>query len=265
MTNLLETQNHLKACFDNADLNSGLLSDERVSIYRNLVLATIDDVLTSLYPYTKPFFESNWDEFLALFLASYPPQHYRVFALGESLREFLQENKTPWIHKIVKRNPFLPDLAWYEWREVAIANQKTETINVSDLDVTVAFLDSQKLLSFIPAWNPILAVDTLNYYIPEIIEQLKNKQTLTDIKPAETIVIQYRELNTNRVRFFILNAFTAEVILVSLNQSLTLQEILAHVQQKFNFQQYTVDALLEQALPWLKNCHENGLLLGFRE
>ena len=238
---------------------------QQISLYRQLILNTVDSVLSSIYPYTKIIMTECWDEIISHFFECYLPTDYRVFKLAEPFKTYLENTKNKQVKKIIKIHPYLLDLVVYEWREVDIANQVFGNDLPLNLLIPSQSEPSHLLLSSSLVWNPVQAIDNLSFDIPAVIEHIKNENIeILDLKliTVETTIVQFRNLLSHEVVFFVLNPFTKFVMEITLTNPLTLREVMQQIQQTFHLEIDSESELLQQALPWLAQCYETGLLLG---
>ena len=162
------------------------LTIERIKIYRELVKNSFYDISTNIYPFTYKLLSKSWDKLLSDYLEKYPPSSPILNKVIEHLPEYLSARKD-----ILKKYPFISELAHYEWLEVEIYEREGSS-------------GKSKILSL----NPVHEICTFQYPIPEIVEMIENNQTLGKIYKQKTNVLVYRDPKDFSVRFFELSTST---------------------------------------------------------
>ncbi len=166
---------------------------ERIGLYRQLVHNSFLDVLTSIYPNTYELLKKDWNNLLHQYIEEYPPKSPILNKVVEHFPEFLQKQKN-----ILKKYPFISELAKYEWIELEVYEKDTE--------VNLKF--NNKILSL----NPAHVICKFQYPISNIVELIKNKKFLSSIQKKETNMIIYRDPKDFSVRFFELSSSTLQYI-----------------------------------------------------
>lgn len=158
---------------------------KKLETYRTLVKNTLYDILNKIYPYTKTLFKKGWNELLSRYIEDYPPTSPILNKVAECLPEFLSRQKN-----IVKKYPFINELAKYEWLEVEIYERD---------GVPTRRRKGEKNKGLI--LNPIHEICKFEYPIPEIIERLVDKRKMGKITKQPTNVLIYRDPKTLQVHF----------------------------------------------------------------
>ena len=153
---------------------------EKIKIYRGLVRNSFFDMSTNIYPYTSKLLSKSWDVLLSDYIEKYPPGSPILNKVVEHIPQYLSARKD-----ILKKYPFINELARYEWLEVEIYEREGNG-------------KKSKILSL----NPVHEVCTFQYAIPEIVEMIENKKPLEKIYKQRTNVLAYRDPKYFCVRFF---------------------------------------------------------------
>ena len=166
---------------------------ERLKIYRELVRNSLFSLISNFYPCTHKILNKHWKVLLSKYIEQYPPNSPILSKVGEHFPEFLKKEKS-----IIKKYPFISELALYEWLEV-------ETYEQEDNEVK----NKQLVL------NPIHTICRFEYQIPEIAEKIKDKKPLGKIKKEQTNVLIYRDPKDFSVRFIELSNGTVAYLELS--------------------------------------------------
>lgn len=156
---------------------------ERIKIYRELVRNSLSDVISNIYPYTREILKNEWNKLLPAYLEAYPPTSPILNRVAERFSDYLSKQKN-----ILKRYPFISELALYEWLELEVYEKEVAESNGRK--------NGQSLL------NPIHVLHRFQFPISEIVENIKNKKRLGRIKQRPTTILIYRDPKTLTVRFF---------------------------------------------------------------
>ena len=193
--NLKETQKLVKdlILFDNVWQKRNKIKSipkktlQKIATYRDLVRNSLLSVISNIYPNTKKILANQWESLLGQYLELYPPGSPILNKAGEHFPEFISRQKI-----ILKRYPFLHELARYEWIELEIyeAENRNQKKN-------------QRLLL-----NPIHNICLFEYPVHKIIERIENKKALGKVKKQKTNILIYRDPKDLTVRFFELSDAT---------------------------------------------------------
>lgn len=165
---------------------------ERIKIYRELVRNSLKDVVSNIYPYTRKVLKNKWNKLLPAYLEAYPPTSPILNRVAEHFPTYLLKQKN-----ILKRYPFISELALYEWLELEVYEK--ENIN-----------DKKKIKNGF-CLNPAHTIPRFQYPVPQIIEIIKSKKLtkLAEVTKQPTNVLIYRDPKTLTVRFFELSLATS--------------------------------------------------------
>ena len=239
------------------DLSSETLS--KLELYQDLLLYSVKETLSSLFPYCNRFFsEDEWLNLADDYRRCYPNRSFHLYRCAEHFPEFLATRYS--------NISFIKDLARYEWEEVVLLN----AIDVPAPDgmlTTMDALSSSDWIRLQPFWNPVSLLLPLDYPIPALIQQLMQQDSddvilpeEIDIKPKPTHVLLYRDPETLKVRFFELNVLTAMLIR---HKAGSFQCILDGLVSSIpELAQLPSETLLTEVHKLLQQCSEQHILLG---
>lgn len=152
---------------------------KRIKLYKKLVLGSFDSVLKSIYPNCYKLLKGNWNNLVQKYIEKFPPNTPILNKVAARFPDFLKSEK-----KILKKYPFISELALYEWKEIEIYEKEDIKSN-------------GKL-------NPVHEICKFKYPIPSIIENIETKRQRSKEaeKESSTSVLIYRDPKTLEVRFF---------------------------------------------------------------
>jgi hypothetical protein len=233
---------------------------ERLYLYEELLFASVEDTLGSLYPYTKRFLEDEgWYPLVEQYRRSYPNRSYQLYRAAEHFPGFLSQQA-----HLLKKYPFLVDLAYYEWDEIEILNAPDEP---RPPDFQLGFPDSVEGLSYwSPLSNPARRLRTFGYHVPELLEYLKTVETISPAKfkiaPKPSEILIYRDSEQLSARFFLLTPLTAKFI-AKMVPGVTYYEIFQSLQvEEPALQAMPLEQILTQGLGLIQQCFQQNIILG---
>jgi hypothetical protein len=160
------------------EINLSKQALERIGTYRDLVRNSFLDLLSRIYPYSKKLIGKEWERLLSEYFEFFPPKSPVLNKIAENFPLFLSHQE-----KVLKKYPFIHELAMYEWLELEIADKENRSIKKGKL-------------------NPIHVLFSSNYPVHKTIEYIDNNADLNKLEPIETHIIIYRDPRTHQVRFF---------------------------------------------------------------
>lgn len=98
------------------------LEDRRVAIYRDLFYANVENLLAGNFPVIRTLLDGDaWKALVRAFLAEHQSHTPLFTEIGREFVRFLQERA----ERDAGDAPFLPELAHYEWVELAVSIDET--------------------------------------------------------------------------------------------------------------------------------------------
>ena len=211
---------------------------ERIKIYRELVRNSFCDISINIYPVTYKLLSKSWDALLSDYLEKYPPGSPILNKAVENLSVYLSGRKD-----ILKKYPFISELAHYEWLEVEIYERE-------------GGVKKNKILSL----NPIYEVCTFQYPIPEIVEMIENNKSLRKIYKQTTNVLIYRDPEDFSVRFFELSASSLAFIEL-LKSGFPIDMVIYFLANAYHVDESNYKNFEKEAMKLVKTLKKNRILI----
>jgi uncharacterized protein len=183
----------------------------RMRIYNALLFNNLEGFLLACFPVSRQVLGARrWRKLVRAFFASH---RCRTPFFRQIPEEFVQ-----WLRGVRTGHPddppFLPDLAHYEWVELALA--------VSPLEPDCTAIDrTGDLLTARPALNPVAMLLTYPYAVHRIGPRFRPQ--VPDPQPTHLLV--FRDLE-DHIRFLVLNAVSARLVAMLHQGSRTGSEVL---------------------------------------
>ena len=222
MSSLREIEKTLTSIFmerqpvESAQQLSALTEDEKFDaqgarLYARLIGYGHSDVLSSIYPYCQKVLNRSWEKTLKQYVQAFPPNHFHLNSSAKRFPQFLSDN----CPEILKKLPYLAELADYEWLEMELLEVDT-TISVSE---KTPLSDPQAFVSLGPVNNPTLRVRTYKYPIQQIVDLIEEGRGFRKkFRPEQSHVAMYRDPYSHTVRIVELDD-NAQILLSQAEQS----------------------------------------------
>jgi len=176
-----------------------------VRLYASLIRTGRQELMQSIYPGCQKVLSRQWTRLVDRYTETRPPVHYNFNQVAAAFSEFLK-NDTP---EITTRHPFLPELADYEWIELAIM----ESDKVAKRGENVALDNPEVFAAYGPILNPVLVVRHYQYPIAKLVDWLRDDVRLPRrIKKDATNLAIYRDPEDHSSRFLELGALAARIV-----------------------------------------------------
>jgi len=237
---------------DNNPVPEGIES-RRMGIYTELFFNSISSLLAGTFPVIHELLDENrWDVLVRAFYRSgaahtpYFPEIPRDF-----VRWLGQENPLP-------EKPFLPELAHYEWLELAVQIDKSPWPECAPFPA-----DSKTALKGTPRLSPWVQLGSYRFPVHRI------KSGFEPEKPDQNghFFLVYRaadkkDREQEQVRFLNINAVSALLYAaIKDNPKIPLQALLAEIATQIGHTQ--PELLHSAALEVLKDWHTRGIVAGY--
>ncbi len=164
---------------------------KRLEVYRDLVKGSFNELLKKIYPNVYKLAKKEWKTLLSKYIEMFPPYSPMLGKVGEKFPIFLSKQK-----KLVKKYPFITELAIYEWLELEIYEKEDYSKN------------GKKNLIL----NPIHKLCKFKYPIPGIIGNIENNLNLKNISAKPINLLIYRDPSNFKVRFMELSCSTLDYL-----------------------------------------------------
>lgn len=236
-----------------------------IALYADLLMTGQINLMDSIYPACQRFI-TDFEALVYKYMEECPPTHFNLNQSAKGFSSYL-EKKCP---ELVKKFPFLPELADYEWLELEVME--------ADVDwpphEAIVLNDPALFAAYRPVLNPTMQLRNYKYPISDIVDQLiesssdsdesaiEQKIVSTIKKKAVTLAI-FREPKTHEVKFLQLGEitrFAIEQIRAKQPNTPTYQELLALTIPAFGKRK--ADEVVLELLDILPKLEEHKLILG---
>lgn len=224
------------------------VEDRRMAIYRGLFYRNIESFIAGGFPVIRKLYnDADWHRMVRDFMAHHQSRSPYFLEISQEFLTYLQQERRP----EAGDPPFLPELAHYEWVELALS--------VSDAAIDIDLIDpNADLFNGHPAISPLAWV--LSYRWP--VHQLG-----PDFRPAEppeqnTHIVVYRD-RKDQIRFVLINPVTARLLyLLEEDASLTGRDALEKIAAEM--QHPKPEVVIQGGLQALEQLKSQGIILGTR-
>ena len=152
---------------------------ERIKVYRDLVHNSFYELITKIYPFTKELLKKDWKKLISEYIEECPPRSPILNKVAEPFPQFISRKK-----KLLSKYPFIAELALYEWLELDVSDKEYDLVHNKG------------------SLNPANEICRFSFPIPEIIDLIKRKKSVSNIGPKSTCILIYRDPKTFDSRFF---------------------------------------------------------------
>ncbi|MBX9693767.1 MAG: DNA-binding domain-containing protein [Cyanobacteria bacterium] len=189
-------------------INSKLAADidrRGVALYAKLIQRGRMEVMDSIYPACAMVLGKHWIGAVEAYMETCPPDHFNLNRSAKNFSQFLSTSSP----SLVKKYPFLPELADYEWIELEVLESDKEYSPGIGLT-----LDSpEKFQDYAPVVNPVLIIRRYEYPIAKIVDLLQEDKALPrKLKPEAVILAVYREPEEHDSKFLELTELSNQLI-----------------------------------------------------
>lgn len=176
-----------------------------VKLYASLIRAGRQDLMQSIYPGCKKILSRHWVRLVDQYMETRPAPHYNLNQAARAFPDFLQED----VPDITARHPFLPELADYEWIELAII----ESDQVACPKENVSLDSPEVFAQYGPVPNPVLTLRRYQYPIAKLVDWLREDVKLPRrVKKEPTNLVIYRDPEDLTARFLELGELSANLV-----------------------------------------------------
>lgn len=223
------------------------IEDRRMAIYRELFFNNLEGLLRRSFPVMREILGADaWRGLVREFMVRHRAQTPWFLEVPGELVEFLA---TPRIQ--ADEPPFLPELAHYEWVELALS-VSSECDDLADIEADGDLLAGVPVKSVL-AWP-------LSYRFP--VHRISKQFQPAEPGAQPTCLVVYRKPD-DELAFMELNPLTAALLeRIAVNVELTGSELLRDLGSEINYADTA--ALLEHGRGAMAALHEAGILLGVR-
>ncbi len=271
---ILDDEDRWQACRDQYPGIAEIPRD-KLKLYTSLIRSGIHGTMEGFFPATKRFYtDKQWRQLAELYRRSCPNPSFQLFRSVKQLPDFLAtlplepphpDHPDHELAETVRRFPFLPEIARYEWLEAEL--RSAPDIEPPDGLESRPPESAEELSQYRPCWNPAGTVCAFRFPVPDILEQLKglsdeNLEKLSGLQPHPTEILVYRDVRTLGVRYFKLNPLTAMLLKESRQAPSCLAALDTLHQNVSTVRAIPRDVLLAEGLKLFRTCHDAGILAG---
>lgn len=171
------------------------LEERRVAVYRDLVFRNVESLLAGNFPVIRALHaDEEWNALVRAFLRDHRAQTPLFTEIAREFQRFLQGREDI--------PPFLPELAHYEWVELAL-----QIAEIAPEDLRCATADEDALLTHAPVLSPLAW--PLAYRWP--VQRIGPDFRPTEPPPQPTLLMARRE-HDGSVRFSELSPLTFRLL-----------------------------------------------------
>lgn len=186
---------------------ASLIDQRGVALYACLIRHGQKDLINSIYPGCAKVIGKGFENLIYRYMETCPPEHYNFNQAAAAFSDFLNSDSK--CQPLIKKYPFLPELADYEWVELEVLEHPArdecgEKIELDQLD---------KFQDFAPIVNRTLVMRNYQYPIDKIVDWLKDDIKLpSKVKKNPVCLAVYRTPSRSGPRFLALAQASASIV-----------------------------------------------------
>ena len=241
----IEIQNRVaKYCKTGIEEEIQGVTKNRLHHYRRLIYNIVDDTMSTAFPITKEWLNSDeWDLLVSDFLAKHAAQTPQVWKLPAEFYSFVKQNS----YSAKFNKAALNDLLYFEWIEIEI--HTTPDIAVTNSNKQGNLLRDKLIL------NPHFRLIELTYPI-----HLHHADVASGNK-GNWYVLTYRHHKTNTVHFMQLSLLHLFIIEQLTDSPLSINDLIPLINTAFGIDDEA--SLLSHLKPFIENLLTKTVILGF--
>ena len=218
--------------------------DAHVRHYRRLVYNVVDDMLQSAYPLTRSLLtEEEWEGLVQGFFSSHACQSPQVWYMPKELYEYVVQPA----HPLMSSYPFLAELLWLEWLEIALFMMEDRAVLCSSNG------DPAKELLVL---NPEHELVHFQYPV-----HLKEAKHIKETDKGDYFLVMFREPGTGDVQFMQLSPALARMIELLEDRPMNIAALTGEICGELQLP--VTEDMLNMARLFINQALENKLITGF--
>jgi uncharacterized protein len=232
----------------NAEAPEGI-EDRRMAIYRDLFYNNIESFLAGNFPVLREITpDEKWHGIVRDFMVSHRCETPHFPEIAQEFLAYLSESRKPEHDDY----PFMPELAHYEWVELALG--------ISDEDAELPSHDPNgDLLEGIPLVSPVAW--NLSYSYP--VHRISPEMIPEGPSPEPNHLVVYRD-RLDRIHFLEINAVTQRLLeLIKQNTQATGLEILQMIAREM--QHPDPDVVINAGTQLIQDLKARNIIIGARQ
>ena len=234
---------------------------KRIALYADLIMTGQMNLMESIYPACQRII-SDFEPIVYKYMEECPPTHFNLNQAAKGFSNYLLKN----CPSLLKKYPFLPELADYEWIELEVMEVDVDWPEYEQIVLN----DPEQFSVYRPVLNPTLQLRNYKYPISEIVDKLiDNSDSDSDdqaqvlvksVKKKSVTLAIFREPKTHEVKFLQLGEITRFAIEQIQSNKPTYQELLASTIPAFNKRK--ADEVVLELLDIFPTLEAHKLILG---
>lgn len=234
---------------------------KQIALYADLIMTGQMNLMESIYPACQRII-SDFESVVYKYMEECPPTHFNLNQAAKGFSDYLWNN----CPSLLKKYPFLPELADYEWIELEVMEVDVEWPDYEQIVLN----DPGQFSVYRPVLNPTLQMRNYKYPISEIVDKLidnsdsdsddQAQELVKSVKKKAVTLAIFREPKTHEVKFLQLGEITRFAIEQIQSNKPTYQELLASTIQAFSKRK--ADEVVLELLDIFPTLQAHKLILG---
>lgn len=223
------------------------VDERRMAVYRELFYNNVEDFLASTFPVLKEILgDDPWHALVRDYFAVHRSKTPLFMQMPKEFIEYIQLEREPSEGDF----PFMPELAHYEWSELALATSD-ERIIMESINTNGDLLQGK------PVVSPLAWVLSYEY----AVQRISTEYLPTENDKEETHLIVFRDRN-DQVEFIEINQVTAVLLNRLQTESQSAHDVLRGIATELNHPE--PENIVEFGQTILNDMQERGVILGTR-
>lgn len=175
------------------------------SLYARSIAYEHQNMADQIFPYCAKAIGKDWEKVVWDYYKLHPGEHFNFNKICKEFSNYLTDHCQP----LLKKYPYLAELADYEWLEL----EKAEDERKIELAEKIVFNGLDELNAYYPVLNQTLSVCHYLYPIPEIAKNFSDaKRPRKKFQERACNVAIYRDPETHSSRFMELGKAISQVV-----------------------------------------------------
>ena len=205
-----------------AQLNPEIVSKldrKGAAVYARSLAYELQDMANCIFPYCAKAVGEDWDDIVADYYKHHPSEHFDFNQICVHFSSYLEQH----CGELLKKMPYLAELADYEWLEQAKAEEGTRIERAPNIAIT----GLEQITEYFPVVNQTLCIRRYRYPVSEIaINFEERKRPKKKFAAKSCLMAIYRDADTHHPRFMLLGEASAAVIEAAQEKPTLYQELL---------------------------------------
>jgi hypothetical protein len=186
---LSDIEAHMATLIGHKTASQHDFDEKGIALYSSLIEFGRFDLMVSIFPIIHKLLGKNFKEPALDYFEAMPPRHYNLNRAAENFASYLAD-KCP---KLIKRYPFLSELADYEWIELLVLEQAEGNLTAQAASKNVSVDDTDwaaRFATLAPVFTSAIVARKYKFDIPAIALSIKAGEKLSAklLKPSATPV-----------------------------------------------------------------------------